>query len=380
MPIIEYQSFKRKLVSSLIILILMYVNRLFYGSMPKVLLNILIGITFTLILIFPKSKWTTSRLIIAASAVAIEVSAGLVWNHDVKLIYFLSIVMISISMQLSLSKSPIPGMAAMFVTAMLYIRFGSDNFFSILSFIIFSIILYFLIRTRMQRNEMIELDKQHLAELQEAYNQLQEASMTAMQYAILEERTRIARDIHDAVGHSLTSLIVQMQALKFMLKKEPEKAEKSLEEMLEVARQGLHDIRISVHSLADDQSSSGVISLKALLSRMESTSTIQYQFQSEINEEDIHDEVYGILFRVLQEALTNIIRHSQATEVNVMLKKESNLVVLSIQDNGKLEKGQKVTEGYGLKVMRLRLEEKGGQLKYSTVEPHGFKIIAVIPQ
>jgi signal transduction histidine kinase len=377
---IEYQSFKRKLVSSLIILILMYANRLFYGSMPKVLLNILIGISFTVILIFPKSKWTTSRLIIAASTVAIEVSAGLIWNHDVKLIYFLSIVMISISMQLSLSKSPIPGMAAMFVTAMLYIRFGSDNFFSILSFILFSIILFFLIRTRMQRNEMIELDKQHLKELQEAYDQLQEASMTAMQYAILEERTRIARDIHDAVGHSLTSLIVQMQALKFMVKIDPEKAEKSLEEMLAVARQGLNDIRISVHSLADDQSSSGVVPLKALLSRMESTSTIQYQFQSELNQEDINVEVYGILFRVLQEALTNIIRHSQATEVIVMLKKESNLVVLSIQDNGKLEKNQKVNEGFGLKVMRLRLEERGGQLKYSTVEPHGFKINAVIPQ
>jgi signal transduction histidine kinase len=120
-------------------------------------------------------------------------------------------------------------MSVMFVTATLYIQFGFKDLFSFISFALFSVVLYLNIRSRMQRNEMFELNKRHLAELQEAYDQLQEASVKVMQYAVLEERTRIARDIHDAVGHSLTSLIVQMQALRYMIKKDPAQAEQSLE-------------------------------------------------------------------------------------------------------------------------------------------------------
>jgi signal transduction histidine kinase len=249
-----YRSFGKSLAGSAVIFFLMDINHLFIGPYPRIGLNILIWLSYSILLFLPESEWTRNRLVLAACIILMETAANLVWFHEMKLIYFLVILILSISIRLSSFKSTIPALAAMFATVMLYTQFGREDLFSLISFVLLSFVLYFNIRSRMQRNEMYELNKRHLAELQEAYDQLQEASVTVMQNAVLEERTRIAREIHDAVGHSLTSLIVQMQALRYMIKIDPAQAEQSLEGMLIVARQGLHDIRSSVHSLVDDRS------------------------------------------------------------------------------------------------------------------------------
>ncbi|WP_052353800.1 sensor histidine kinase [Neobacillus jeddahensis] len=373
------QQNRRKLISVAVIFFLMWLNRLFIGPFPKMGLNILIGLTYSAILFLPRSWWTKTKVLITILILMVESAAGVYWFHELMLIYLLAIIIFSASIQLSLSKSPNPAMVAMFITAMFYRQFGNGTLFSILSFICLSIVLYFMIRIRVQRNEMIQVNQQQLVELQEAYEQLQEASSTAMEFAVMEERTRIARDIHDAVGHSLTSLIVQMQALKYMIKKDPEEAGKSLDGMLVVARQGLQDIRTSVHSLADHQAGSGMTPLKALLTRMEASAAIQYEFHADVMNEELDKTINGLLFRVLQEAITNVIRHSQATKVGVRLQKESGKIVMRIRDNGRLDTKQVVREGFGLKVMKARIEEHGGQLNYAILDPNGFEITAEIP-
>ncbi|MFD0829401.1 sensor histidine kinase [Neobacillus sp. M.A.Huq-85] len=375
----EFQQNRRKMIGLAVIFFLMFTYRFFSGSFPKIFLNLLICLTYSVILFIPKSWWTRKKLFLTALILITETAFGVFWFHEMNLIYLISIFIFNVTMQISLSKSSISVVVTMFITALLYIRFGKETIFSILSFIFLTIVLYFTIRLRLQRNEMYRVNQQQLAELQKAYEQLQEASVTSMQYAVLEERTRIARDIHDAIGHSLTSLIVQMQALKFMIKNDPEESQKSLEMMLGVARQGLKDIRTSVHSLADNQEYSGIYPLKALLSRMEATTAIQYTFQSELNTEDLTTSMNGILFKILQEAITNVIRHSQATFVMISLKKVSAVIVMSIRDNGILDSKQKIKEGFGLRGMAERLKERGGRLNYTILEPSGFEILAEIP-
>lgn len=375
----ETHQNRRKMINLAAILFLMFINRLFIGPSARIYLNIFILVTYTIILFIPQSWWTKKKILIAALILLAETAAGVYWIHEMFLIYLLSIIIFSITIQFSWSKSSIPIMVALFLAAMLYIRFGKENVFSILSFVLLTIVLYFTIRMRLQRNEMYQVNKWQFAELQDAYEQLQEASVTSMQFAVLEERTRIAREIHDAVGHSLTSLIVQMQAMKYMVKKDQEEAEKSLDSMLVVARQGLQDIRTSVHSLAENQVISGSTPLKALLSRMESTASIKYEFHSEFIEEELSPFISGILFRVLQEAITNIIRHSQATFVDVRLTKGPRKIMMRIKDNGTLNANDRINEGFGLKGMEARLKEKGGSLNYSIMEPNGFELTAEIP-
>jgi signal transduction histidine kinase len=376
----DYRLYRSQIVSTVAIFFLMYVNRLFIGPLPKIGLNLLIWGSYASILLIPKSWWTRERFILAAFVISIESVAALIWYQETNMIYFLAILIISSVTRLSLAKSPISAMVVVFVMAMLYTRHGNSlDLFHFISFVLSSVVIYLILWSRRQRNEMYELDKRRLVELQEAYDQLQETSVTAMQYAVLEERTRIAREIHDALGHSLTSLIVQIQALGYMIKKDPLQAEQSLVGMLSVARQGLQDIRTSVHALDDDRLGSGIPPLKALLSRMEESASIRYTFHHDLNTEDVSMEVYGTLFRVLQGAITNVIRHSQATLVDVSLKSEAGKFVLHIRDNGVLKTSQKICEGFGLKAMKARIEEKGGLFHYAILEPHGFEIIAEIP-
>ncbi|WP_051620424.1 sensor histidine kinase [Paenibacillus sp. UNC451MF] len=376
----NYQFYGRPVAGSALLFFLMEINRLFHGPPLKIGLNVILWLTYSVVLFIPKSRWTRSRIVIAISIILLEAAFGVIWFQELNLVYIIAIILFVAAIRLTFAKTQAPEILVIFLTAALYARFGNGDIFNIISFVVFAAFLYFLIRSRRQRNEMYKLNKKHLVELQYAYDQLHQASATAMQYAVLEERTRIARDIHDAVGHSLTSLIVQIQALRYMVKEDPERAGRSLDGMLAVARQGLQDIRTSVHALADNRSTPGITALKSLLARMEASASIPYTFHTELNDGEVSAEAYETLFRVLQEAITNVIRHSQATQVEVSLIKQSDKLVLSIRDNGILASNSHFKEGYGLRVMKTRIEEQGGSLNFAIVEPSGFEIIATIPQ
>lgn len=231
-----------------------------------------------------------------------------------------------------------------------------------------------------------ETNQQHLhelqhahAELQEAHHQLQDAAVHTMQVAVLEERTRIARDIHDALGHSLTSLIVQLHALKYMLQDGPPQAKEAVQNMLTVAKQSLEEIRSSVHTLVIDKDSLGITPLRALLSQVEKHTGLQVEMVADDAEIPLTQEIAITFYRILQEAVTNTLRHSDATWFCVSVFKEQDAIKLIIQDNGKITKESSFTPGFGLTGMTERVQSLRGTLSYFIREPHGFQIEVTIP-
>ncbi|CAM3884387.1 sensor histidine kinase [Cohnella lubricantis] len=375
----NFRFYGKPLASAAAIFLLMYINRLFHASLPQTVLHLAIWATLSGILFITDKRWTPARRAASASILSIECAIGIAWFHEVELLYFIAIYAFAVILRRSVRRTLAPLIAGMVLTAFLYSRFGSSDLFDLLSYALLAAVLYFFIRSRMQRNAMYEVNQKQLAELQDAYVQLQEASATAMQNAVLQERTRIAREMHDSVGHSLTSMIVQLQAMRYMLRENPERAAHSLEELLSVARQGLTDIRTSIHALADDQSMPGVSTLESLLARTEASSSIRCRLKNDLNGTALSAETVQTLFRVLQEALTNVIRHSRATIVDVELRAENGNVEMRIRDNGELGLDRGIPEGFGLRSMRARLEEMGGSLIYRAVEPSGFEIVAVVP-
>jgi signal transduction histidine kinase len=354
-------------------------NGFFTGSPRRIALNVLIAATYASRFIL-RDFWRSRRMSLTfIGLITLETAAGILWYDEKELIYCYAIVVLSTVVRLTFAEPRVPLLATMILIAGTYTALGNVDVISFVSFTVISVFFYINVRSRRQRDSMYEQNKRHLAELQEAYAHLQEASVMSMQNAILDERTRIARDIHDAVGHSLTSLIVQMQAMRYMIRKDPAQAEQSLEGMITVARQGLNDIRSSVHALADDRSVSGLLPLTTLLARMESTTEISYSFHTELNDDDATVTDCALLYSVLQEAITNIIRHSGATHVDVNLYWEAEYVVLRIRDNGSTNTTDTLHEGFGLQMMQARLEERGGRLFYGVVQPHGFEIKAELP-
>lgn len=368
----------RPLIGFVVIVAVMYANGFFAGSTLRIAMNVFITATYASRFIF-RTFWQPERKTIAFLAlVTLETAVGIYGYGETSLIYFNAIIALTTVTRLIFAQARIPLLATMIIITGVYTALGDVNVTTFLSFAAISAFFYINIRSRRQRDNMYEQNKRHLADLQEAYAHLQEASADSMRNAVLDERTRIARDIHDAVGHSLTSLIVQMQAMRYMIGNDPAQAGQSLEGMLAVARQGLKDIRSSVHALADDRSVSGVTPLKALLERMEATASIRYSFRAELGNDGASDADYALLYSVLQEAVTNIIRHSSASHVEVDLIRDRGRIVLRIQDDGSAGVTA-AQEGFGLRMMRARLEERGGRLTYGTAQPHGFKLMAELP-
>ncbi len=232
---------------------------------------------------------------------------------------------------------------------------------------------------RVSTQHLAELDAAH-SRLQKAHDELQEATVHSMRYAALSERTRLARDIHDGIGHHLTSLIIQLQALEMMLPDDPQAASDQVKSMLEVARKAMSEVRHAVREWSEDESGTGLIALKGLASQVAAHSGIRIEFQVEDEERmEVPPQTSVILFRVLQEALTNTMKHSEATAVQVQLQMQSGNVVLTVSDNGGFAESSGFTPGFGLKGMIERCESAGGRVFFACNVPRGFTVRAEIP-
>ncbi|WP_213619945.1 sensor histidine kinase [Paenibacillus sp. J22TS3] len=231
-----------------------------------------------------------------------------------------------------------------------------------------------------------ELQEMHMRleeahrELQQAHQELEAATVRSLRYAVLEERTRIARDIHDSIGHGLTSVIVQLQALPFIMKASQEEADRTLSTVLEVARGCLTEVRSVVHQMAVDDADLGLVALKSLITEVQEQSGLLIAFDAPETVSEWRPEIAELLYRVLQEALTNVIRHAGATRVEVTLRDNGRYAQMSVKDNGSFRDGTgQLPEGFGIRGMRERCVKEGGSFSAGICEPHGWMIQVEVP-
>lgn len=198
-----------------------------------------------------------------------------------------------------------------------------------------------------------------------------EKSMQATSEALAEatvyaERNRIAQEIHDIVGHTLTSTILQIEAGKRLLQKDMDSAVVRLKEAQELVRHSLNEIRNSVHMLKEDKYYNIVQALNQLIQETERNTgaTIHAEIDPVMHLSLIQKKV---LYHALQEGLTNGIRHGNSTEFDFTLRNEATSVQFRLADNGMGV--SQIEMGFGLKMMRDRVEQLNGTL-YIDSEPN----------
>lgn len=242
-----------------------------------------------------------------------------------------------------------------------------------------AVLMYMTIRNQSLLREAHRTNRKQLERLEAAYSELQQTSVQAMGYAALTERTRLARDIHDGLGHQMTSLIIQLQALKLMIPKDPAAAANSVDDMLKVARKGMDEVRLAVKEWSDDEKGLGPIALKGLISQVEAHSSVRIQYKEigPIGQWPV--ECSAILYRILQEALTNILKHADANRVEVAVEEENEHVKLLITDDGHFSSEKPLHFGFGLSGMIERCKAAGGSVVFSANSPNGLQIQAMIP-
>ncbi len=204
-------------------------------------------------------------------------------------------------------------------------------------------------------------------ELAEAYRKLKDLSCQKEKAAVLEERNRIARDIHDSLGHRLISLIMQLEMGKQYRDTNPEKMEELLDRCARGAREALTDTRKAVKALKGDENP-GIEGILQMINEFRRDTGID--IQADISVPDLTPEAGRVLYRVVQEAITNAVRHGQATFIRVGIGSDGNRISFEVKDNGS---GGEYTEGFGIRNMRGRIEELGGTLKIDA--GNGFGIM-----
>lgn len=190
--------------------------------------------------------------------------------------------------------------------------------------------------------------------------------------ATLSERNRIARDIHDNVGHLISRSILQLGAIRAVNKEKT--VGMLLEQLKDTLDESMNNIRESVHDLHKES-----FDLKnAADSILKELSDYQVRFECDISMEADKEIKYAFL-TILKEAVTNIVKHSNADRVEVIMRELDNYYQLMIEDNGKVKKDiRSVNAGIGLANMEERVKRMKGIINVSTDK--GFRIYILVPK
>lgn len=247
------------------------------------------------------------------------------------------------------------------------------NLKSIILYISIFILLHILRLKTINHNNLLLKYKETRDELTENSNLLRHNLNIILQKqdleinnSIFEERTRIAREIHDNVGHMLSSAILQLGAIIYVSKENEIKS--NLNDLKLTLSYCMDSIRNSVHNLRDEPMDL-YISFKKIINDFKFCKiNLKYEFDM-----SLPSKTNIALIAILKESLSNIIKHSNATEVNVSLIEHPKIVQFIIHDNGKVNSENIYNNsGMGLENITQRVESFDGLLKLSTEK--GFKI------
>jgi len=192
----------------------------------------------------------------------------------------------------------------------------------------------------------------------------------------LEERRAIAQQIHDLLGHSMTASILQLEASAELLDDDPERARSLLNNATCMLRQGIDQVREAVHQMRADVPALKAAEMRAMIDRFRLDSGIVTVFNEEGPLDDVPAGIWQVILGNLREALTNIIRHAGATQVDIRLQALPGVVRLEVRDNGR--GCENPVAGMGIGGMRERVAEYGGSLLLQN--DRGMRVITLIPR
>ena len=264
------------------------------------------------------------------------------------------------------------------------------NFDSVTIIVIFSLLLIFMQviaghidRDQRSRQQMRQL----LVELETSHRQLQAYADRVAELAAAAERNRLARDIHDSLGHYLTAISIQLEKAQAYRARDPEEADQAIRDAKQTTQAALRDVRQSVSALrgAEDRFSLRQ-SLADLVRRMEDGS-LEIDYRVAGDETDYAGPVLTVLYRVAQEGLTNVQKHAQARHVLLDVQLGEKEARLRLRDDGTGFDTETLTglasspdHGFGIQGLQERLELVRGQMKINSDPQLGTELTVTVPK
>jgi signal transduction histidine kinase len=224
-----------------------------------------------------------------------------------------------------------------------------------------------------------------LAEVECAHQRLQMYAERVAELATTEERNRVAREIHDGLGHALIAINVQLEKALVYYDKQPQEALQAISDAKRVVKEALQDVRRSVRTLRTERESFACIQGITLLVEQLRANALTVDFDVSGSEEQFPNAACMTLYRVAQEGFTNIQKHAQASRAQVSLHFVEEEARLSIYDNGcgfdaerRLWQKAGSQERYGLQGIRERLELVGGTFHLESRLGRGTQLLVTV--
>jgi len=258
----------------------------------------------------------------------------------------------------------------------LFIHQGSDGIVDIL----FNIPAYFLVGVFAYVFREAEIARRQnqklLEELKATHLQLQDL-------AVAEERTRLAREMHDSLGHQLTVAVVQLEGAQRLIPTKPEQASDMIATMRDELKDALANLRITVSAMRSPIAENVLLgsALSTLCQSFQQNTGLVTHFTSAPALPDLPESYRLAFYRATQEGLTNIQRHADAQNIWVNLETDDTQITLTITDDGKgldhpIEKGS----GVGLIGLEERAGQLGGKVRFiPRLETGGAKLTFILP-
>jgi two-component system sensor histidine kinase DesK len=215
---------------------------------------------------------------------------------------------------------------------------------------------------------LVGLGNHHWAVTHCAQEKLRLANDEIEHLAKLAERERIARDLHDVLGHTLSLITLKSELARKLVDRDPERSKQEMRDVETASRAALADVREAIRGYRSDGIFAELARARAALE------TAGVSVECDTDTVPLSPDQESVLALALREAVTNVVRHAEARRCNVTLKRRESLCTLEVADDGR---GAAGPEGNGLRGMRERLEALGGSLRLLSC--NGTRLIIDLP-
>ncbi|KHE71115.1 sensor histidine kinase [Halobacillus sp. BBL2006] len=362
-----YQIIPRNTGLSMYIWIIFCILPFFFIFRSSSILEILFGILMILIffLSYRLSFISNSRLVYLW--VSIEMAISLVMTYQYGYIYFslfLAFFIGNIRHLGGFLSLYIVNLTTTIIAITMTFMTRIDAMFSHLPFIFITVIgiilLPFTVRYRTQQQKL--------------EGELEDANERISQLMVIEERERIARDLHDTLGQKLSMIGLKSDLAGKLIHVKPEKAVAEIHDIRQTARTALKEVREMVSNMRGTKLEDELVRVRQILEAAEMT----FEFKGETKIENAPLLIENVLSMCLKEAVTNVVKHSEATSCKVAISQSPTEITVTVEDDGKgIPDYIEPMQSYGLKGMRERLEFVNGSLDIQSDQ--GTTLILHVP-
>ena len=242
-----------------------------------------------------------------------------------------------------------------------------------ISFVYMSLLVYVLVFAAFYSLNKQLITNQQLAK---AIKRLQEQALQLQKMSVIEERNRIAGEIHDTVGHTLTSAIITIEAGEALFANNAEEALNKFSLAKEQVKRGLNEIRNSVRAIHTGHEDDFIYQLTQLIREIKQHTGLQITKIVELKSKLLPIQK-RVLLQTIKECATNSIKHGKSTELDLLLQEHNDIIRLTVSDNGL--GAERFNYGLGLTLMQERIQSLGGTLEIDTAAKEGFTVSITLP-